>query len=522
MTAGDRDRLPATTSRSALKSLGWNYGGSVAAVLLQLGYTAYTGRTVTPDSFGAYAIALTMTQLLGYFCNAGLSTCLLRTERLTLPTVRAAQRLGTASGVVCFALVEMAAPVCGVLWKMPELTPFMQVVGCQFLVQPGASVAVAALRRVGRPRMAIGVTLLLCGWVPFGLAAALPAAAATTLIVGTVRAAFARLPPGPPVRARDLLASSGFLTGFSLMQFATYSTPLWVAGRLLGPGAAGAYSRASLLTGLPVTFLTQGLSRAATPMLAERRAQRLSLNRAVEHAMCTASAVAFISFGAVAGIGPAALGVLLGPGWGTAAALVPMLAVGSALALLCSIGCSVDQVRHAPRALLGTQLTVVATTVAGIAATAHSLPLMASAAAAGQAAGHIVQLIRWHRIGLLPAATAARTHLIHIAVGATLGGAAALGSLGRPPGAALACGLAAMLPVIVVCGLLRTRLPLYEVAVASGLLQPRRNHPGRIGSVRTDGDAEAQRPGRETASAAPARGARGGPAGKSPGSVRGR
>lgn len=483
-----------STARSALASLGWNYGGAMVTVVLQLGYTAYTGRTVAPHSFGAYALALTSVQFLGYFANAGLSTCLLRAEQLTGPTVRAAASLGAMSGVVCFALVELTAPVCGSLWRMPGLTPMLQVLGFQFLVQPGMSVVVATLRRISRTRaavaaelvgqatgMGVGAALLANGWGALGLAAAQPVAAATTLIAAAVALISQRLAPGPPVRARDLFASTSFLTGYSLVEFLVNSTPLWAIGRLLGPAALGAYSRASLFTGLPVTFLAQGLSRTTTPMLAERRGRGIPINRAAEHAVCAASAAAFVCFGAVAGIGPIALTVLLGPGWAAAAALVPVLTAGAAFGLLCSAGSSIDQARGAPRALVGTQSTVVVTTACAItaAATTRSLALMALAAAAGQAAGHAVQLRRWHRIGLLRARVSVRIHLVHLAVGGAFGGAAALGSeMAGTPGVGLACGLVSMVPVVVACALLRTRLPLYTTAVDAGLLRPGKNRTG--------------------------------------------
>lgn len=494
MTTADLDRERTATARSALANLGWNYGGALAAVLIQLAYTAYTGRVVAPNSFGVYAIALTTIQFLGYFANAGLSTCLLRAEQLTGPLVRAAMRLGAVSGVVCFAVVELTAPICGSLWRMTGLTPMLQVLGCQFLIQPGVSVAVATLRRAGRARAAVvaelvgqatgtvlGAALLGSGWGPLGLATTQPVTAAVTLIIGAVSMLSLRLLPGRPVRARDLLASSGFLTGYGLMEFLINSTPLWAVARLLGPGAAGSYSRASLFTGLPVTFLAQGLSRTAIPVLAERRGRELPLRRAVEHAVCIASAAAFICFGAVAGFGPVALTVLLGSGWGPAAVLVPVLATVAASGLLCSIGASIDQARGAPRALVATQLTVLATTVCAVAAAAavHSLALMAAAAAAGQGGGHIVQLHRWHRDGLMPARVAARVHFVHLTVGAALGGAAALGSgLARTPAAGLGCSLASMVPVAVICVLFRSRLPLYAAAVESGLLRPRRSRAG--------------------------------------------
>ncbi|WP_329318650.1 oligosaccharide flippase family protein [Streptomyces sp. NBC_01262] len=484
MNVGDRESTQPRAARSAMVSLGWNYIGSAAAVPLQLAYTAYTGRTVSLSSFGSYAIALTVVQFLGFFANAGLSTYLLRAELLTLQIVRAARRLSLGSGVVGFALMETVAPICGALWRMPEIIPFMRLLGYQFLFQPSFAVTVAALRRAGRAHaavtaevtgqsagIAVSVLLLACGWTPLGLAAAQPAGAVVSLAVATLWLVRCALPSGPSVRAQDLLAPSGFLAGYSLVQFVTNSVPVWVAGRLFGPGTTGAYSRAALLTGLPLTFLAQGLVWAATPALAERRGLGRPLGRAVEHTLCMASATAFIGFGALAGFGPAALSLLLGPGWGAAATLVPVLAVGAAMALLCSFGGSIDQVRDAPRALIGTQLAVMTATAAGVvaAAAAHSIVVLAGAAAAGQATGHLVQLVRWHRSGLLRAGVALRIHLIHAVIGAALGGAAALGADGLARTAAAMCGLAAMLPVVVVCALLRRRLPLYAAAVAVGL-----------------------------------------------------
>ncbi|MGW1882571.1 oligosaccharide flippase family protein [Streptomyces sp. NPDC001970] len=463
--------------------------GSVVVVLLQLGYTAYTARTVDARSYGAYAVALSVVPFFGYFANAGLSACVLRSERLTLPFVRAVRRLGMISGPLCFLLVETVAPVFGTLFHMPDLTAMVRLLGCAFLMQPSAVVTVAAMRRVGAAKVAVmaeslgqavgvatAASLLAWGWSPFGLALAQPIAAAVSLSVGTAWVARRPLPLGPAVRARDLLAPSGFMTSHSLGQFITNSIPLWAAGQLLAAGAVGSYFRASLFTGLLLTFLYQGLNWAVTPLLAERRAEGHRFVHAVERTLCAASAVAFIGFGIAAGIGPAVLRLLLGPGWELAVALVPVLSAGAAMTLLCYCGGSIDQVRDAPRALVGTLMaTVFATAVGvGVAVFARSLVLMAGGAAAGQVVGHLVQLVAWHRAGLMRAGAALRIHGVHAAVGAALGGAAALGASGRSAATALAYGLASMLPVVFVCVLLRNRIPVYAAAVATGLLLHRK------------------------------------------------
>ncbi|WDV54243.1 oligosaccharide flippase family protein [Streptomyces coeruleorubidus] len=478
-------------------SLRWNIAGSVVVVLLQLGYTAYTARVVDARAYGAYAIALTVVPFFGYFANAGLSACVLRSERLTLPFVRAARHLGMISGAVCFLLVEAVAPVFGSFFHMPDVTVMARLLACMFLLQPSANVTVTAMRRAGAAPVAVlaeslgqavGVAtatgLLVCGWSPFGLALAQPVAAAVSLSVGTAWIARRPLPPGPPVRARDLLAPSGFMTSHSLGQFVTNNIPLWVSGRLLGPGAAGPYSRASLFTGLLLTFLYQGINWAVTPLLAERRAEGLRFGQDVERTLCAASAVAFIGFGITAGIGPAALGMLLGPGWEQAVALVPVLSAGAAMTLLGYCGGLIDQVRDAPRALLGTLTATVVATVAGVAAAAFArdLLLVAGAAAVGQVVGHLVQLAAWHRSGLMRAGAALRMHGVHLAVGAALGGAAALGSADRPAAAALGHGLVAMVPVVLVCVILRGRIPVFRVAVATGLLRSRRRRTSPLRS----------------------------------------
>ncbi|MFF5013626.1 oligosaccharide flippase family protein [Streptomyces sp. NPDC001165] len=470
---------------SVVISLGWNYAGAFAATLLQLGYAAWTGRVASAEAFGAYAIALTLTQLFGYFANAGLATHIMRTDQLSGSVVRSALRLGTASGVVVFTVLQVVAPWCGDLWQMPALPLMLRALGCQLLVQPATAVAMTALRRIGLVRtavaceltaqaggIAVGTTLMTCGWNPLGLAVTQPATAVLTLALGAfVIVARSPIPDGPEVRARDMIMPSSFLAGYSLLEFLTASAPMWAVGRLFGAGITGAYSRAGVVTGLTSQFLFQGLNSAVSPALAERRKQGLEGAPAVARTICSASAAALIGFGALAGLGPAALGLLLGTGWDRASELLPVLALGSAATLLCRSGMIVDQVRHATGALLVTQFAVTGATAAAICAAVarHSLFLLAVAVAVGQTAGHVVQVLGWHRNRLVHAAFVVRAHAVHGLVGLALGAAAMCGAVGQPPATGLGRGLALMAPVVLVCVLVRRWIPVYEAIVAMGL-----------------------------------------------------
>ncbi|MFD9130432.1 oligosaccharide flippase family protein [Kitasatospora sp. NPDC059571] len=477
----------AAESRTTFSALLWNYGSAVAGALLQLGYTALTARVVSPDGFGAFAAAGAALTVMGYVAGAGLATYLLRAERLTRQTVRTAYRVSLASGALCCLATLAVAPLCADLWGLPAIEPTVQLYALYFLPQPASLVALAALRRLDRARlcavtetvaqlvgMATGAVLLTAGWSPYGLVVAQCVAPAVTLAVAGRRLAQCRLPSGPAVRSREMLGLSGAFAGYGMIQVLSADVPLWAITRYLGPAAVGEFSRAALAVGLPVAMLGQGLRRSVMPSMARLNGGGRSLAGALPDMLSAASAVAFVSFGALAGVGPAALHLLLGPGWDVAAALMPVFAVGAPLVLLCQFSYAVDEILRATGPLLRTQLLVLAATVAGVlslVAAGRSLALLALATSLAAGAGHLGQLVRWSRRGLCRPAQLVRPYAVHALVGAALcaGGRVAAG-FGTGPLSQLAHGILGMVPVLIGCVAVRRRLPLYTVAVSRGLV----------------------------------------------------
>ncbi|WP_327190137.1 oligosaccharide flippase family protein [Streptomyces xinghaiensis] len=485
----------------------WNYSAAVVASLLQLGYTAYTGRAVSAAAFGAFASALSITQLLGYFANAGLATTVLRSRELTRGLLVATVRLGLLSGLVCFALVQATAPLWAEVWNAPETTGLLRVLGLQFLFLPVGAVSTAGLRRLQAQRAAVlvetgalaaglltGTLLLAAGWNPLGLAATSVTTQLGIAVLAGVLVA-RRLPPpggragGRPGRYRELAGSSGFLAGHQLAQYVTNTVPLWAAGAMLGPVAAGYYSRATLFTGLLLTTLAAGLTRVTTPALTRVRAQppepspetgppggreEPAVRRAATDVLLAASALSFLPFAFLAGAGAGALRLLLGPGWDEAARLVPPLCLFSAVAVVYAVGLSVDTVCGSHRRMAAAQAAAAVVTLAGavVAIAGDSLTLLALAALAGQLGGLAVQMWKWRGHGVVEA----RRLWVGYAVHATLGLAAyAAGAALSRTAAGQSCpAVLLVLPAVglavLLCRPLRTRLPLYMVAAARGLL----------------------------------------------------
>ncbi|MFJ8076230.1 oligosaccharide flippase family protein [Streptomyces sp. NPDC096176] len=487
----------------------WNYAAAIVAAFLQLGYTAYTGRAVSAAAFGAFASALSITQLLGYFANAGLATTVLRSRELTHHLLVATVRLGMLSGLVCLAVVESTAPLWASLWNAPEATGLLRVLGLQFLFLPVGAVCTAGLRRLLAQRTAVlvetgsqaaglltGTLLLEGGWNPMGLAVT----SVTTQLGIALLAGFlvaGRLPllsgqsKGRPIRFRELAGSSGFLSGHQLAQYATNTVPLWAAATLLGPVPAGYYSRAALFTGLLLTMLAAGLSRVAIPALTRVRGQALghddpsdaripdgreppAVRRAATDVLLVASALSFLPFAFLAGTGPRALELLLGPGWTEAARLVPLLSVFSAVAVLYAVGLSVDTVCGAARRMTVAQAAAAAATLIGavVATAGHSLTLLVVSALAGQLSGLTVQLWAWRGGRVIEARrlwTGYAVHAVLALVVYAAGVAVSRIAVGRSSAATVLVLLAVAL-VAAACHPLRKRLPLYQVAAARGLL----------------------------------------------------
>ena len=476
----------ASGTRGALVALAWNYGGAAANVVIQLGYTAYTARTVSGSAFGVQATALALLQVLTLFANAGLTTCLLRTELLTRPLLHAAWRVAAASGALSCLTVQATASLCASMWHLPLMEPLLRILGLQFLVLPSAAVATAALRRCGLARasvaadlggqvagLATGATLLASGWNPYGLAASFPAASACTLLIGVGSLTRARLAEGPRMPSRSVIGVSGAFAGYGLLQTAALNSPLWLVARFLGPTSAGQFSRAALLVGIPLNLLCQSLHHAVTPALARAHGRGLPLGPRSRDFLIAASALAFIPFGVAAGIGPSALLLLLGPGWQTASGLVPLLALNAALYFLCSISYAIDEVRRAFGALLVPQ-AVLALTVplaVGTATRSGNLTLVPAAMVVGPLLGHLLQLACWHRAGLIALPSIVRVHLVHAAIGGTLFLAGRTGAqYGSGPFAATVCGLAAVLPAAGAWYAVRRYVPAFTTATDRGLL----------------------------------------------------
>lgn len=488
------------SGRSVVGPTLWNYGGSAAAALLQLAYTVYTGRNVDVATFGAFASALAVIQLMTYFANAGLATTMLRSTQPIRGLLAAALRMGLVTGLVCCLVAQATASLWGEMFQTSQVVPMLRVLACQLLVMPAAAVTVATLRRLQAQRAAVasevsgqiagllsGILLLSHGLNPIGLAIAplvtqlCTAALASAIVLR--RIPLASDGPRHPIKPRMLFAASGLLVAQQLAQLLTGTAPQWAAGMALGSSAAGFYSRASMFIGVPQTMLAAGLSSVATPMVAvlctggrqPHALTRSGLREAVTDVQLVASALGLLPFALLATLGPDLLHLLLGPGWTASEDLVPWVSASGATAMLYGSALAMDTAQHRNRAVATALVTALGVTAALLVpALAHrDLGLLGISVGAGYLCAHIVQLCLWRADGVVDLQRLLPGYACHVVLGGIvcLAGMAASHVGREQPGAhTITLALSASAGVVA-CWVCRRRLPLHEIARRRGLLR---------------------------------------------------
>lgn len=470
----------AELTRPTLQNLKWTYGAAAVSAVLQLGYTAVMGRLLDPADFGLVAMALVFLRFASYFAEMGVGPALVQRATLTPRMIRAAHTSGIGLGLLFAAAIALAAPLAARLYDTPAVTNLVRLTALTFVINGAGLTATSLLQRDLRfPRLAvIEVVSYCCGYLGVGVVAALggagpyslvAAALGQSLLAAVLAYAAVRHPVAPLVRGGELRALYGFggqVSVIGFLEFIGSSLDTLVIGRLAGAGPLGQYNRAALLVSLPFQRAVFGLSNVLFATLSRIADQRERIRGAYLGMLRVVAAVLLPTAAGVAVASPAIVAVLLGPRWGPAAAVLPLLALATALDLLSHLAAVVCEATAELRGKLALQAAfVVLLGAVLLAAGGGGLRGYALAVAAGQAfrlAGYALLMGRVVGAG-------AREHLAALAGPAVAAGAvaaalalvgAALGGLGAPVGVLLA---AQMLTGALVLALLFAAGPLAPV-----------------------------------------------------------
>ncbi len=327
-----------TLAQRAIRGAAWNYGGAAFVIVGQLAYTALTARVVSPAEFGAYATAQALLMLVGYFTLGTVGNAVIRQPAINREVVGTALVLTGTAGLVVALFVFAVSGIWADAWQSPGAATLLRLYSPQVLLGALAIVPLSLLRRDLRYRSAsmIETSSVLIG---FGVGAllALQLRDAEALVLGQLANAAALLLASCVAAraqlaiafsssyARSLFSFSAQVSLQNLGHYLNNTLPAFVVSRSLGQVNLGYFSRASLLVGLPQTFLTQGVTKTLYPIYPRFRESAAECRRVMVDVASTTTAIVWPLFAALAGLAPLVVEILLGAQWKPVAGIVAPL-----------------------------------------------------------------------------------------------------------------------------------------------------------------------------------------------------
>ena len=428
-------------TRSALSGTAWNYAGAAVLVVAQILSTAATARLVPPREFGLYATAQAAAGIFGYFTLSAVGQGLLRRPSLGARAVGTAQTISLTSGAAVALLMWFLANPWSDAWHIPDAAPLVRVMAITLFLVSSATVPLALLRRSLRFRAAasaeVGTQVM---GITAGVLLAVHTHSAMALVIGQTIAAGALLVSTSMLTRRDLRVDFTLSEGRELTSFAgqvglqnigfftLYTAPGWVIARLFGARALGVYSRANVVVGLPLTYLTTGLMKVMYPFYGRVGAQLPRMRALLSESVTISTGFAWVFFGLVAGASPIIVEVLLGPRWHSSSTLIPLCALIACANVPWALLANAAEAFRWMRVVWSIQASYAVVLAAGFAlvrfASLESREVLVAAAAAQWTAYLLLVGVFIHR-GFLAARMVANGHLVHGAIAIAAYGAAA-------------------------------------------------------------------------------------------------
>ncbi|WP_341891693.1 oligosaccharide flippase family protein [Variovorax sp. YR752] len=325
---------------SAASGMRWGLASMVVNVAAQLGFTAVMARLLEPAAFGLMAMAIIVMRLFAYASQAGLAAALVQRRELQRRHVEAALGLTLAIGTLATAAMLLAAPLLAAFFLDPALAAVLAGLAPNLLLVSLGALPIALLRRGLRFKsiavietlayiLGYGAVGVLLAGLHAGVWALVGATLAQSALTWAMAYALERhsLRPRLSVEGRELLSYGSAFSAVGLLEFLSANLPGAAIGRLLGAPALGVFSRAWLLTNLPVEKATGVVARVLFPLLSQLQGDRSRLAALFLLALSAIGLMGAALTLSIAAVAEPLVAVLLGRQWSAAVPVVEVLSL---------------------------------------------------------------------------------------------------------------------------------------------------------------------------------------------------
>ncbi|WP_416796364.1 lipopolysaccharide biosynthesis protein [Ciceribacter azotifigens] len=340
---------PAVNAKSVTRNVGWSVLSKTGTFGLKFVTVPILARILSPDEFGAVAVALAAVQFLAMIGGAGFASALILQEDEDAVTVHSVFWTNLAiSALLAFVIYVYAEPIAGMLGAT-EAAYLLRTMCLLIPLQLGGDVAYALLaRRMQFSKDALWSMISESLGAAIALVLALAGVGVWALVAQLFSSALIRIwglyavsgyRPGFAFSIRRVLALTRFslgMMGSEVANFVTFQSPMVVISRHLGLADAGAYSAANRFSSIPNQVVLSAVMGVLFPAFSsmmhdrERRSQALMLSTQV-----TTVLLAPMMFGLWAVAEPA-MRVLFGEQWAYAWPVLGLLAISKGILTPCS------------------------------------------------------------------------------------------------------------------------------------------------------------------------------------------
>ncbi|MFN8573998.1 MAG: lipopolysaccharide biosynthesis protein [Gemmatimonadaceae bacterium] len=333
----------AALDRSLTHGIAWMGGVKWITQMLTWGSTILVARVLDPSDFGLYAFATSYMGIVTLLSEFGIGTTVVTFRKLSDDGLSQINTLAVLFGAVGFLVSCIAAPLLALFYRAPALTAVVIASSTVFLITGVRVVPQAILQRDLRFReLAVneGLQAILTsiGAVVFALmgfrywtlvlSSVLGALLSTLLMLRVVRMSFT-WPQWQQLKAEILFSQQTIASRISWYLY--QNADFFVAGRMLGQQALGAYDFGWTLASAPIERVTSLAGRVTPSILSAVQHDSAELRR---YLLSVTEALALVAFPLTVGLALVAqhlVPLALGAKWEAAIVPLQILAVAAAV-----------------------------------------------------------------------------------------------------------------------------------------------------------------------------------------------
>jgi PST family polysaccharide transporter len=326
------------------------WGVQALTIMMQVAYLSIVSRIVSPDEFGAYAVAVLVTTLGNLIAQTGLGQAAARRSDVDDRGDGALLSAALLAGAGAAIVTSLTATLWARLWNNGAAAPLMILLSVAMPFLAASSVQAGILRRQARIRplalvqlsatsigMVMGAVLATVYGSTWTLCispvvTAIVTVAALTVILG--RHAYPRR-IGNDARGDVTFSLKSTLSG--VLTYLGFGLPQWVASVQLGAATFGNWNRAVAIGQVPVESVTRSIYTVVFPRFRDHRPDDQSVSRYWSNMLGASASMLIPATALVLPVVPIVTLLVLGAQWQVAAQMSPWVLAAAILTLHSSL-----------------------------------------------------------------------------------------------------------------------------------------------------------------------------------------